>query len=104
MSSHIWHLLAFAILPISTSTQTKSVLGVAILLKVMCPDDSEGVEGLCVYYWSKFSAPPAIAEELRRVNPARLQRRLPGTNKVLFSKNEERYYMERDEDTLRLLG
>ncbi|XDV47494.1 hypothetical protein PO909_017108 [Leuciscus waleckii] len=64
----------------------------------------EGVEGLCVYYWSKFSAPPAIAEELRRVNPARLQRRLPGTNKVLFSKNEERYYMERDEDTLRLLG
>ncbi|XP_048030001.1 suppressor of tumorigenicity 14 protein homolog [Megalobrama amblycephala] len=65
---------------------------------------SEGVEGLCVYYWSKFSAPPAIAEELRRVNPTRLQRRLPGTNKVLFSKNEERYYMERDEDTLRLLG
>ncbi|XP_016359176.1 suppressor of tumorigenicity 14 protein homolog isoform X1 [Sinocyclocheilus anshuiensis] len=65
---------------------------------------SEGVEGLCVYYWSKFSAPPAIAEELRRVNPSRLQRRLPGTNKVLFSRNEERYYMERDEDTLRLLG
>ncbi|RXN34658.1 suppressor of tumorigenicity 14 -like protein [Labeo rohita] len=69
-----------------------------------CEAVREGVEGLCVYYWSKFSAPPAIAEELRKVNPSRLQRRLPGTNKVLFSRNEERYYMERDEDTLRLLG
>nr|XP_055038671.1 suppressor of tumorigenicity 14 protein isoform X1 [Misgurnus anguillicaudatus] len=65
---------------------------------------SEGVEGLCVYYWSKFSAPPLISDELRRLNPNRLQRRLPGTNKVLFSKNEERYYMEKDTDTLRLLG
>lgn len=70
----------------------------------MCPVDSEGVEGLCVYYWSKFSAPPLISDELRKVNPNRLQRRLPGTNKVLFSKNEERYYLEKDEDTLRLLG
>ncbi|TRY78992.1 hypothetical protein DNTS_005026 [Danionella cerebrum] len=68
----------------------------------MCPDDSEGVEGLCAFYWSKFSAPPAIAEELRKANPARMQRRLPGTNKFLFGKNVERYYMERDEDTLRL--
>lgn len=70
----------------------------------MCPVDSEGVEGLCVYYWSKFSAPPFISDELRKVNPNRFQRRLPGTNKVLFSKNEERYYLEKDEDTLRLLG
>ncbi|XP_056594957.1 suppressor of tumorigenicity 14 protein homolog [Triplophysa dalaica] len=65
---------------------------------------SEGVEGLCVYYWSKFSAPSLISDELRKVNPNRLQRRLPGTNKVLYIKNQERYYLEKDEDTLRLLG
>lgn len=67
--------------------------------------DSEGVNGLNVFFWSKFSAPSvAIAEQLQRSKPAWLQRHLPGTNKVLYSRLEEQYYLAKDEDTLRLLG
>ncbi|KAI4894139.1 hypothetical protein NFI96_011323 [Prochilodus magdalenae] len=66
---------------------------------------SEGGNGLNVFFWTKFSAPsPAIAEELQRTKPAWMQRRLPGSNKVLHSRLEEQYYLEKDEDTLRLLG
>ncbi|KAM9436744.1 suppressor of tumorigenicity 14 protein homolog isoform 1-T1 [Clarias gariepinus] len=66
---------------------------------------SEGVNGLNVFFWSKFSAPSvAIAEQLQRSKPAWLQRHLPGTNKVLYSRLEEQYYLAKDEDTLRLLG
>ncbi|XP_030622983.1 uncharacterized protein LOC115806430 [Chanos chanos] len=64
----------------------------------------EGVDGLSVYYWSKFCAPEPIAEQIQNLSPTRLQRRLPVTNKVLFSRNEERYYMEKDDDTAHLLG
>lgn len=67
--------------------------------------DSEGVNGLNVFFWSKFSAPSvAVAEELQRSKPAWLQRHLPGTNKVLYSRLEEQHYLAKDEDTLRLLG
>lgn len=67
--------------------------------------DSEGVNGLNVFFWSKFSTPSVtIAEELQRSKPAWLQRHLPGTNKVLHSRLEEQYYLAKDEDTLRLLG
>lgn len=69
----------------------------------MC--DSEGAEGLNVFYWSKFSAPDHVATAIRASDPERLQRRLPGTNKVQRdSRNEHRYYMEQDEDMLHLLG
>lgn len=67
--------------------------------------DSEGVEGLNVFYWSKFSAPDNVAMAIQRSCPERLQRRLPGNNKVQReSFNEQRYYMERDDDMLHLLG
>lgn len=67
--------------------------------------DSEGTEGLNVFYWSKFSAPDGVALEIRGSSPERLQRRLPGSNKVLRdSRYEQRYYMERDDDMLHLLG
>ncbi|XP_034718683.1 uncharacterized protein LOC117938269 [Etheostoma cragini] len=66
---------------------------------------SEGAEGLNVFYWSKFSAPDDVAVAIRRSGPERLQRRLPGSNKVLRdSRNEQRYYMEQDDDMLHLLG
>ncbi|KAF0028110.1 hypothetical protein F2P81_019197 [Scophthalmus maximus] len=66
---------------------------------------SEGVEGLNVFYWSKFSAPDNVAMAIQRSCPERLQRRLPGNNKVQReSFNEQRYYMERDDDMLHLLG
>ncbi|KAM7390504.1 hypothetical protein PAMA_008589 [Pampus argenteus] len=66
---------------------------------------SEGAEGLNVFYWSKFSAPNYVAMAIRRSNTERLQRRLPGSNKVLWdSRNEQRYYMEQDDDMLHLLG
>ncbi|MEQ2222984.1 hypothetical protein ILYODFUR_032132 [Ilyodon furcidens] len=64
----------------------------------------EGEEGLSVFYWSKFSAPRNVALEIQSSSPERLQRRLPGTNKVLrYSRNEQRYYMEEEDDTLHLL-
>lgn len=67
--------------------------------------DSEGADGLNVFYWSKFSAPDDVAVTIRRSSPERLQRRLPGSNKVLRdSRNEQRYYMEQDDDMLHLLG
>lgn len=67
--------------------------------------DSEGAEGLNVFYWSKFSAPGDVAVAIKRSGPERLQRRLPGSNKVQRdSRNEQRYYMEQDDDTLHLLG
>ncbi|XP_027025998.2 suppressor of tumorigenicity 14 protein homolog isoform X1 [Tachysurus fulvidraco] len=66
---------------------------------------SEGVNGLNVFFWSKFSTPSAaIAEELQRSKPAWMQRHFPGTHKVLHSRLEEQYYLAKDEDTLRLLG
>ncbi|XP_034003479.1 suppressor of tumorigenicity 14 protein homolog [Trematomus bernacchii] len=66
---------------------------------------SEGAEGLNVFYWSKFSAPDDVAVAIRRSGPERFQRRLPGRNKVLQdSRNEQRYYMEQDDDMLHLLG
>ncbi|XP_022050813.2 suppressor of tumorigenicity 14 protein homolog isoform X1 [Acanthochromis polyacanthus] len=66
---------------------------------------SEGTEGLNVFYWSKFSAPDNVAIEMQRSSPERLQRRLPGSNKVQRdSRNEQRYFMEQDDDTLHLLG
>ncbi|XP_054606889.2 suppressor of tumorigenicity 14 protein homolog isoform X1 [Nothobranchius furzeri] len=66
---------------------------------------SEGEEGLSVFYWSKFSAPDNVAMEMQRSGPERLQRRLPGRHKVQReSRNEQRYFMETDEDTLHLLG
>ncbi|XP_028972182.2 suppressor of tumorigenicity 14 protein homolog [Esox lucius] len=65
---------------------------------------SEGVDGLNAFYWSKFSAPEGVAMDIQRWNPERVQRRLPGNNKLLYSRNEERYYMERDEEVLSLLG
>ncbi|KAK2814863.1 hypothetical protein Q7C36_023129 [Tachysurus vachellii] len=66
---------------------------------------SEGVNGLNVFFWSKFSTPSAaVAEELQRSKPAWMQRHFPGTHKVLHSRLEEQYYLAKDEDTLRLLG
>ncbi|XP_046879507.1 suppressor of tumorigenicity 14 protein homolog [Hypomesus transpacificus] len=65
---------------------------------------SEGGEGLNVFYWSKFSAPDRVATDIRRWSPEHAQRRLPGTNKLLYSRHEEHHYMERDEDTISLLG
>ncbi|XP_067434480.1 suppressor of tumorigenicity 14 protein homolog isoform X1 [Thunnus thynnus] len=66
---------------------------------------SEGAEGLNVFYWSKFSAPDNVAMAIRSSSPDRLQRRLPGSNKVLRdSRNEQRYYMEQDDGMLHLLG
>lgn len=67
--------------------------------------DSEGAEGLTVFYWSKFSAPDDVATAIRSSSLERLQRRLPGSNKVLRdSRNEQRYYMEQDDNMLHLLG
>ncbi|XP_071026932.1 suppressor of tumorigenicity 14 protein homolog [Oncorhynchus clarkii lewisi] len=65
---------------------------------------SEGADGLNVFYWSKFSGPGGVAMEIQRWSTKRVQRRLPGTNKLLYSQNEERYYMERDDESLNLLG
>ncbi|XP_054893854.1 suppressor of tumorigenicity 14 protein homolog [Poeciliopsis prolifica] len=65
---------------------------------------SEGEEGLGVFYWSKFSAPHNVALEIQNSSPERLQRRLPGTNKVVrYSRNEQHYYLEQEDDTLPLL-
>ncbi|XP_043961464.1 suppressor of tumorigenicity 14 protein [Gambusia affinis] len=65
---------------------------------------SEGEEGLGVFFWSKFSAPHNVALEIQSSSPERLQRRLPGTNKVVrYSRNEQHYYMEQEDDTLPLL-
>lgn len=70
-----------------------------------CVCDSEGAEGLTVFYWSKFTAPGDVAMEIQTFSPERLQRRLPGSNKVQRdSRNEQRYYMQQDDDTLHLLG
>ena len=67
--------------------------------------DSEGAEGLNVFYWSQFYAPDDVAMAIRMSSPEKLQRRLPGSNKVQrYSRNEQRYYMEQDEDVLHLLG
>lgn len=72
--------------------------------------DSEGAEGLDVFYWSEFSAPRNVAVAIQASDPDRLQRRLPGGgggsgNKVaLHSRNQQHYYMELDENTLQLLG
>lgn len=67
--------------------------------------DSEGSDGLRVFYWSKFSAPSNFAMEIRRSSPDRQERRLPGTNKVQrYSRNEQRYFMEEDEDMISLMG
>ncbi|CAB1341007.1 unnamed protein product, partial [Coregonus sp. 'balchen'] len=65
---------------------------------------SEGADGLNVFYWSKFSGPGGVAMEIQRWSPERVQRRLPGTNKLLYSHNEKHYYMERDDESLNLLG
>ncbi|XP_071341324.1 suppressor of tumorigenicity 14 protein homolog [Trachinotus anak] len=66
---------------------------------------SEGAEGLNVFYWSKFSAPDDVAMAIRTSSPERLQRKLPGSHKLQQdSCNEQRYYMERDDDMLHLLG
>ncbi|XP_056868687.1 suppressor of tumorigenicity 14 protein [Takifugu flavidus] len=66
---------------------------------------SEGAEGLKAFYWSKFSAPEHVAVAMQRSRPARLQRRLPCSNKVLrCGRNEQSYYMERDQAALHLLG
>lgn len=70
-----------------------------------CFCDSEGAAGLNVFYWSKFSAPEDVAMAIRRSSPGRLQRRLPGINKLVqHSRNEQRYFMEQDPDMLHLLG
>lgn len=67
--------------------------------------DSEGAEGLTVFYWSKFSAPDNVAMEIQTSSPERLQRRLPGSNKIQReSRNEQRYFMQQDDDILHLLG
>ncbi|XP_063063576.1 suppressor of tumorigenicity 14 protein homolog [Engraulis encrasicolus] len=65
---------------------------------------SEGSDGLTVFYWSKFSAPPAVATEIQNAKPERLQRRLPYTNKFLYNRNEVRYHLDKEEDTMSLLG
>ncbi|KAF7668839.1 hypothetical protein LDENG_00279660 [Lucifuga dentata] len=66
---------------------------------------SEGVEGLNVFYWSKFSAPDHVAMAIRRSSPERLRRRFPGSNKPLRDiHNDQRYYMEQDDNMLHLLG
>ncbi|KAF6727343.1 Suppressor of tumorigenicity 14-like protein [Oryzias melastigma] len=66
---------------------------------------SEGSDGLRVFYWSKFSAPGNFAAEIQRSGPDRQQRRLPGTNKVQrYSRNEQQYLMEDDDDVLSLLA
>lgn len=71
----------------------------------VCVCDSEGAEGLTVFYWSKFSAPDDVAMAIQRSSPERLQRRLPGTNKVVRdTRNEQRYYMEQNDNMLHLLG
>lgn len=69
--------------------------------------DSEGAEGLDVFYWSEFSAPRNVAAAIQDSGPDRLQRRLPGgsSNKVaLHSRNQQHYYMETDDNMLQLLG
>lgn len=67
--------------------------------------DSEGAEGLTVFYWSKFSAPDNVAMEIQTSSPERLQRQLPGSNKIQReSRNEQRYFMQQDDDILHLLG
>lgn len=72
--------------------------------------DSEGAEGLDVFYWSQFSAPPSVAAAIQASGPDRLlqqQRRLPGASgpKVaLHSRNQQHYYMELEENALQLLG
>ncbi|KAK7879037.1 hypothetical protein WMY93_030790 [Mugilogobius chulae] len=66
---------------------------------------SEGAAGLNVFYWSKFSVPNNVAVANHKSNPDRLQRRLPGINKVLQdSRHEQRYFMEQNPDMLHLLG
>ncbi|XP_076147284.1 suppressor of tumorigenicity 14 protein [Alosa pseudoharengus] len=65
---------------------------------------SEGSDGLNVFYWSKFTAPATVASEIQNSKPERLQRRLPFTNKFLYNKNEERYYLDKQGGTLPLLG
>nr|XP_061821067.1 suppressor of tumorigenicity 14 protein-like [Nerophis lumbriciformis] len=66
---------------------------------------SEGASGLNVFYWSQFYAPHHVAMAIRRSSPERLQRRLPGSTKVLWDgRHEQRYYLEKDDVTLQLLG
>ncbi|XP_061821067.2 suppressor of tumorigenicity 14 protein homolog [Nerophis lumbriciformis] len=66
---------------------------------------SEGASGLNVFYWSQFYAPHYVAMAIRRSSPERLQRRLPGSTKVLWDgRHEQRYYFEKDDVTLQLLG
>ncbi|CAL8294422.1 unnamed protein product [Lota lota] len=65
---------------------------------------SEGAEGLNVFYWSKFSAPDDVAMAIRRWSPTQTQRRLPGSNKLKDSRNEERYLLDRDDEMLKLLA
>ena len=77
---------------------------VCVCVCVYGSTDSEGSDGLNVFYVSKFSAPATVALEIQNSKPDRLQRRLPFTNKFLYNKNEERYYLNKEEDTLSLLG
>lgn len=69
--------------------------------------DSEGADGLNVFYWSEFSAPRTVAAAIQDSGLDRQQRRLPGgsSNKLaLHSRNQQHYYMELDEKMLQLLG
>ncbi|KAJ0059552.1 hypothetical protein NL108_001916, partial [Boleophthalmus pectinirostris] len=59
---------------------------------------SEGAAGLNVFYWSKFSAPEDVAMAIRKSNAGRLQRRLPGINKVQDSLDPDDFESEEKSD------
>ncbi|KAG5850692.1 hypothetical protein ANANG_G00085150 [Anguilla anguilla] len=63
---------------------------------------SEGVDGLRVFYWSKFLAPTGVGLEVHNTGANHLQRVLDATNKLLFSRNEL-YSLEKNNDTLPVL-
>ncbi|XP_064187903.1 suppressor of tumorigenicity 14 protein isoform X1 [Anguilla rostrata] len=63
---------------------------------------SEGVDGLRVFYWSKFLAPTGVGLEVHNTGANHLQRVLGATNKLLFSRNEL-YSLEKNNDTLPVL-
>ncbi|XP_077409825.1 suppressor of tumorigenicity 14 protein isoform X2 [Vanacampus margaritifer] len=83
----------------------KSTLWSSYYLRSGIAAFSEGTEGLTVFYWSQFSAPNHVAMAIRRSSPEKLQRGLPGSNKVVWDgRHEQRYYLEQDDVMLHLLG
>ncbi|MGH0165154.1 UNVERIFIED_CONTAM: hypothetical protein FKN15_065262 [Acipenser sinensis] len=67
--------------------------------------DSEGEEGgVRAFYWSKFSAPVGIAQQIKKDRPSNL-RRVSGTEPHMnFSPREEVYSLDEDLDTVELFA